>query len=473
MTHHPTNPRSLLSADMRNLIDRIHRAGRPPMHAMTPEQARAFYEAGAPLLELPAPQLARVEDFRIPARDDHAMPARLYAPSYQPHEHGPNGLPVLLYVHGGGFTIGSLATHDVLCRQLSRLGHCAVVSLDYRLAPAHRFPTAVNDAWDALLWLHEHGQVLGLDSTRLAMGGDSAGGTLTAVCAHLARDAKLPLALQLLFYPGTTAHQDTPSHRTFAHGFMLDKETVDWFFAQYIDPSDRDDWRFAPLNAPDHSDLAPAWIGLAECDPLVDEGLRYADVLRMAGVPVDLAIYRGVIHGFVTMGRMIPEAQHAHADAARALRQAFGLSAAPHLRLGSWAELKALAQPLRTDVFVQEQGVDASEEWDAWDDTALHAVLLNTHEHVVATGRLLQPEPGVGQIGRMAVARPHRGHGYGARILQALISAAQARDDHTLVLHAQRHAEGFYARVGFVPVGEPYEEAGMPHITMQRVLRQR
>ncbi|MEY4362930.1 MAG: Carboxylesterase NlhH, partial [Pseudomonadota bacterium] len=364
MSNQHTNARRLLTDETRHLIERIHRGGRPPMHAMTPEQARAFYEAGAPLLDLPPPQVHRVEDFEIPARDAHPMPARLYAPKHHGVEHGPHGLPVLLYVHGGGFTIGSIDTHDTLCRQLARQGHCAVVSLAYRLAPEHRFPTAVNDAWDALLWLHDNAQVLGLDGSRLAMGGDSAGGTLTAVCAHLARDARLPLALQLLFYPGTTARQDTQSHRTFAHGFMLDKETVDWFFAQYIDADDRDDWRFAPLNAPDHTGLAPAWIGLAECDPLVDEGVQYADVLRMAGVPVDLEIYRGVVHGFVNMGRMIPQALQAHADAGRALRQAFGLSPQPQLRLGHWHELQAWAQPLRTEVFVHEQGVDPSEEWD-------------------------------------------------------------------------------------------------------------
>ena len=320
MRSHHHNPRILLTPEMRQLIERIHRAGRPPMHAMTPAQARAFYEAGAPLLDMPAPQVARLESFTLPARDGHALPARLYAPKH--HDEG--ALPVLLYLHGGGFTIGSVNTHDVLCRQLCRQGHCAVVSLDYRLAPEHRFPTAVHDAWDALLWLHEHAQVLGLDNTRLAVGGDSAGGTLSAVCALMARDAGVPLALQLLFYPGATAHQDTPSHHTFAEGFMLDKETVDWFFAQYIDATERDDWRFAPLKASDHANVAPAWMGLAECDPLVDEGVRYADVLRMAGVMVDLEIYRGVVHGFVTMGRTIPQARQAHADAGRALRHAFG-----------------------------------------------------------------------------------------------------------------------------------------------------
>jgi acetyl esterase len=318
MSSHHTNPRALLNAATRSLIERVHRAGRPPMAAMTPSQARAFYDIGGPMLDLqPPPQVDRVKDLHIPARDGHPMPARLYAPqSAAP-------LPVLLYIHGGGFTVGSLATHDVLCRQLSRQGHCAVVSLDYRLAPEHRFPTAVQDSWDALNWLHQQGHALGLDAQRLAVGGDSAGGTLAAVCALMARDADLNLRLQLLFYPGTVARQSTASHHTFAEGFMLDKATVDWFFAQYIDATDRDDWRFAPLSAPDHAGLAPAWIGLAECDPLVDEGVQYADALRMAGVPVDLEIYKGVVHGFITMGRAIPDALQAHADAGRALKLAF------------------------------------------------------------------------------------------------------------------------------------------------------
>ena len=172
--------------------------------------------------------------------------------------------------------------------------------------------------------VHQIAPSLGLDADRLAVGGDSAGGTLAAVTALMARDAGLELKLQLLIYPGTTAHQNTPSHEKYAHGFMLDRETISWFFSHYIDQHDRDDWRFAPLNAPDHAGVAPAWIGLAECDPLVDEGVQYADTLRMAGVAVDLEIYRGVVHGFVNMGRTIPQALQAHEDAARALRHAFG-----------------------------------------------------------------------------------------------------------------------------------------------------
>lgn len=302
---------------MRDVISRMGRAGHPAFHTLTATQARAAYAAGAGVLEIPKPALVRIEDFNIPARDGHALPARLYAPSAE-------ALPVLLYFHGGGFTIGSIATHDILCRQLSHLAGCAVVSVDYRLAPEHKFPTAAHDAEDALQWLATHANRLGLDSERLAVGGDSAGGTLAAMCAVLARDAGLPLALQLLFYPGCSAHQDTPSHRQFARGFVLEEREINWFFSRYVrGPADRDDWRFSPLNTPDVDGVAQAWVGLAECDPLVDEGVMYADKLRMAGVAVDLEIYRGVTHEFIKMGRIIPEARQAHADAAAALRRAF------------------------------------------------------------------------------------------------------------------------------------------------------
>lgn len=305
---------------MRSVLERMERARRPPLHTLAPLQARAAYEAGAGVLEVPKAALARVEDLTIPARDGHALPARLYAPTTEP------GLPLLLYLHGGGFTIGSVATHDILCRELARLAGCVVVSLDYRLAPEYKFPTAHDDAWDALQWLAQNAARLGADPARLAVGGDSAGGTLAAVNAICARDAGLPLALQLLFYPGCAAHQDTPSHATYARGLVLDEPAISWFFGNYVSTwAEREDWRFAPLHASDVEGVAPAWVGLAECDPLVDEGVMYADMLRAAGVAVDLEIYRGVTHEFIKMGRAIPEARQAHADAARALRQAFGM----------------------------------------------------------------------------------------------------------------------------------------------------
>ena len=311
-----------LTPQMRGVLQGMARAGHPPLHTRTPEDARKAYEAGAGVLEVPKATLPRVEDFHIPARDGYRMPARLYAPV----KAGSAALPLLLYLHGGGFTIGSIATHDVLCRELARLSGAMVVSLEYRLAPEHRFPTASHDAWDARAWLAQHAATLGADPARLAVGGDSAGGTLAAVNAILARDAGLPLALQLLFYPGCAAHQDTPSHATYSRGLVLEEPAISWFFGNYVSSrEERDDWRFAPLNAPDVEGVAPAWVGLAECDPLVDEGIEYADKLRLAGVAVDLDIYRGVTHEFIKMGRALPEARQAHADAARALRRAFSL----------------------------------------------------------------------------------------------------------------------------------------------------
>ncbi|QEA14579.1 alpha/beta hydrolase [Comamonas flocculans] len=302
---------------MRAVLKGMARAARPPLHTLEPEAARAAYAAGAGVLEIDPAELPRVQELQLSARDGARLHARLYAPD------AGRALPLLLYLHGGGFTIGSVQTHDVLCRELARLSGAAVVSLDYRLAPEHRFPVASNDTWDALSWLADHGASLGLDTTRLAVGGDSAGGTLAATAAIMARDAGLKLALQLLFYPGTTAHQDTPSHARFADGPILGKAAIDWFFANYIDEDQREDWRFAPLLAPELDALAPAWIGLAEFDPLVDEGIAWADRLRMAGVPVDLEIYRGVTHEFIKMGRALPEARRAHRDAAQALRTAF------------------------------------------------------------------------------------------------------------------------------------------------------
>lgn len=312
-----------LTPAMRDVLRRMARANRPHLHTLSPEQARAAYEAGAGVLEIAKQELPRVQDITIPARDGAALPARVYAPRTDV------ALPVLLYVHGGGFTIGSVATHDVLCRQLAHLAGCAVVSLDYRLAPEHQFPTAINDAWDALQWLHQHGQTLNLDSSRMAVGGDSAGGTLSAACALLARDAGLPLQLQLLIYPGTCAYQDTESHLRYATGLVLEREAIHWFFDHYVrSDADREDWRFAPLEAPDVEGVAPAFFCLAELDPLVDEGVQYADMLRMAGVPVALEIYKGVTHEFIKMGRAIPEARQAHADMAAALREALGTSPA-------------------------------------------------------------------------------------------------------------------------------------------------
>jgi acetyl esterase len=308
-------PTQLLTPAMSSLLDRIRLAGRPPFHALSVAEARRAYEQAAEILEPPRVPLARVEELSVPGAAG-ALPARLYAPSLQ-------RLPLLLYLHGGGFVIGSLETHDSLCRQLARRSGGAVLALDYRLAPEHRFPAALDDTWAVLRWLSEHADTLGLDGRRLAVGGDSAGGTLAASAAVLARDAGLRLAMQLLITPGTDASGAFASRHLFANGFLLDAAGIDWFFDHAIDRHHRRDWRFSPLHADDLEGVAPACVILAECDPLVDEGLAYADRLHAAGVPVQLDLVRGVTHDFIKMGRALKQAGPAQQFAADALAQSW------------------------------------------------------------------------------------------------------------------------------------------------------
>lgn len=307
-----------LTARMRMVLHRVRLAARPPLHTLPVEAARQAYEAAAEILDLPRAPLGRVEELMIPTTGHHRCRARLYALDGARR-------PVLLYLHGGGFTIGSLETHDSLCRQFALRSGAAVVSLDYRLAPEHRFPTALEDSWAALQWLSGEAARLGLDGDRLAIGGDSAGGTLSAVVALLARDARLPLRHQLLITPGTASHADWPSRRRYDRGFLLDGDAIEWFFRHYIACDERSDWRFAPLEVDDLEGVAPASVALAECDPICDEGVAYADRLRMAGVPVALELWRGVTHDFVKMGRVLPEAVAAQNVLARDLAAALDL----------------------------------------------------------------------------------------------------------------------------------------------------
>ena len=307
---------------MKNLLQRIARAGHPALWAMGVEQARQAYATASGVLDIPVPKLTEVLDLDCEARDGVRLRIRRYRDD---GERGTAGdpLPGLLYLHGGGFVIGSIETHDIVCRQLALHSGCAVFALDYRLAPEHPFPTAVNDAWDALVWLRENGSMLGVDPHRIAVGGDSAGGTLATVCAIMARDEGLKLALQLLFYPGTAGWAQTASALHYGHGYLLEREHLDWFFERYLhDLGQRNDWRFAPMFAPDLRGVAPAWMGLAGCDLLHDEGALYAERLRQAGVPVTLREWPGVTHDFIRMGRALPQAGQAIRSAADALQQA-------------------------------------------------------------------------------------------------------------------------------------------------------
>jgi acetyl esterase len=310
---------------MAELLARIARANRPALHRLSVAEARTLYAAGAEVLDLPRAPLPRVEGLAL-ALPAGPRAARLYAPRVA-GEGAP--LPILLFLHGGGFVVGGLNTHDSLCRQLALRAGCAVLSLDYRLAPEHRHPAALQDTLAALRWLLAHRGALGLDESRPpAIGGDSAGATLAAAASVQARDAGLPLAHQLLITPGTAGGERFPSMQRFARGFLLDVETIDWFFAHARpeQPSPlwpADEWRFAPLQTPDLRGLAPACVLLAGCDPLFDEGLAYAERLQQAGVPTALHVAAGVTHNFIKMGRALPEATTALDQAAAALRAAW------------------------------------------------------------------------------------------------------------------------------------------------------
>lgn len=243
---------------------------------------------------------------------------------YRPAGSEPDAvLPALVYLHGGGWTIGDLDSHDVLCRELCNGSGAAVVSVDYRLGPEHPFPAAVEDAIAATRWVREHAAALRIDPARLGVGGDSAGGNLAAVVALAERDAGHRLAFQLLIYPATDQRRGQASHRSNAQGYLLTAESLDWYHRQYLGPDGRHDadWRASPLLASSHAGLPPAFVLTAGFDPLRDEGAEYAERLTTAGTPASHVCFERQIHGFITMGRVMHEARTAVRLCAAAMRQ--------------------------------------------------------------------------------------------------------------------------------------------------------
>ncbi len=309
-------PRSPFTPAVQALMDNVKRAGFPPIHTQPIEQARQSYKIGVGATAHPPLPMARVEDFTIPGPAGE-MRARLWAASAEPD------LPVLLYLHGGGFVIGGIETCESMCTVLAQHSGGAVVAVDYRLAPENRFPAGLDDSFAALQWLVEHGHTKGLNASRIAVGGDSAGGTLAASTALLARDAGIPLVLQALFYPSVQLGMKTDSLLTYSANTLLSWDLMHWFETNARGGELRQRWHREPLHAPDHRGVAPAWIGLAECDPLTDEGKLYAQKLKDAGVPAELTVWPGVIHDFINLGRFVPEAAQAHQQLAAALKRAY------------------------------------------------------------------------------------------------------------------------------------------------------
>jgi acetyl esterase len=310
----------MLHPQAQALMKLMEERGVPPTHTLSPTDARTFYRQRRTFTQPDPPEVGAVRDLeaRGPAGP---IPLR----SYRPAGSSPEAvLPVLVYYHGGGWVIGDLDTHDVLCRQLCNLSGCAVIAVDYRMGPENRFPAAVDDAVAATRWVRAQAAALKVDASRLAVGGDSAGGNLAAVVALAARESgDLPIAFQLLIYPATDQRRGWPSHTTNGQGYVLTKDTMDYFHDHYIPDKAQDlDWRASPLLHPDLSRLPPAFVLTAGYDPLRDEGLQYAHALTVAGTRAALVNFERQIHGFITMGRVIDEANVAVQLCAAQLKQA-------------------------------------------------------------------------------------------------------------------------------------------------------
>jgi acetyl esterase len=305
---------------MQAVIERVAKSGLPPYYSLSAVEARRLYRDTRAALSPPVPEVA-VARALAAAGPAGPIPLRLYRGAGTAAD---AALPALVYFHGGGWTIGDLDTHDIVCRTLANKAHCAVLAVDYRMGPEHRFPAAVDDCLAATRWVAEQGAALGIDAARLAVGGDSAGGNLAAVVAIMLRDAGgPPLAFQALVYPATDQRMDTASHASFAEGYLLTRANMLWFRDNYLDPADYGDWRASPMRAPDLARLPPAHIITAGYDPLRDEGRAYSDRLLAAGVPVLYECFEGMAHGFLTMGGVVAAANHALYRLGQSLAQAF------------------------------------------------------------------------------------------------------------------------------------------------------
>ena len=294
----------VLDADAAAVFEAFKAANRPPYETLSAPEARADYLAARFATNPDAPELASVTPLDIPAPHG-GIPARVYTPKKLRQS---NGLaPALVFLHGGGFVIGDLDSHDVGCRKLAIEGELIVISVDYRLAPEHKFPAAVEDAIAATQWVAANAAQLKIDTAKIFVGGDSAGGNLSAVVAIAARDHGPKLAGQVLIYPSTDFRMNHPSHSEPETSILLTHSVIKWFIDHYMGGADRDDWRASPARAKLEG-LPPAYVLVAGGDPLRDEGIEYAEKLKAAGVGVTYRYFPGQFHGFFTMGKLLNQA---------------------------------------------------------------------------------------------------------------------------------------------------------------------
>jgi acetyl esterase len=314
-----------LDPESQRLIDLMAAANRPAWNTLSPQAARDLYLSLRPGAQGPRPAEVKVVDRTIPGPAGE-LAVRLYRPASAPAD---AKLPALVYAHGGGWVFGNLDSHDVLCAQFALEAGIAVFHVDYRLAPEARFPGAFDDVVAALKWVAANGASVGIDPTRLAIGGDSAGGNLAAAVSLWARDHGGPkLLMQLLAYPVTDAVARAESYRHFEDGYGLNAVTMEWFFDHYTpDRTSRDDWRVSPLRAASLAGLPPALVVTAGYDPLRDEGRAYAWRLQQEGTQADLVEFGGMLHGFLSSPMLLHGARRGTTICAAALREALVLRA--------------------------------------------------------------------------------------------------------------------------------------------------
>jgi acetyl esterase len=314
-----------LHPDVQTLLRSIRETGRPPFEALSPDAAREAYSASRAALQPPLDEVALVRDLAAPG-EAGPIPLRLY------RGRGTTAsecLPCLLYLHGGGWMLGDLASHDWVCRRLANAAQACVVSVDYRLAPEHPFPAAVQDASAALAFVAREAEALGIDPARLAVGGDSAGGNLAAVLALMGRDGSLPKSVfQVLLYPVVDLGMTGESYERITGGVPITAATMRYFVDHYApDPVDRSDWRASPMRAASLAGVPAALVLTCGHDPLCDEGRAYATRLEREGVPVTALHLGDQMHGILTMGRAIGAAAVTLAYMAEALREGWRVAA--------------------------------------------------------------------------------------------------------------------------------------------------
>jgi len=303
------------------LLERAARSGLPLYYEVSPFVARRIYADTCRTLSPAAPAVAAARLLLAPGPDG-PVPLRAFRPQGTKAD---EILPALVYFHGGGWVIGDLDTHDVVCRQLANGARCAVFSVEYRLAPEYRFPAAVNDCIAATRWIAAQAKALAIDPVRLAVGGDSAGGNLATVVALAARESGGPeLRYQLLVYPSTDQRMGFPSIEWNGEGFLLTKKAIEYFRGHYLPQgSDWLDWRASPLLAHSLAGLPPAYVLTASFDPLLDEGRAYAERLASEGVATEYKEYPDMVHGFLLYGGVLDAANAAVDACCQALKRAF------------------------------------------------------------------------------------------------------------------------------------------------------